>query len=155
MYYISESDFKLWTGRIKPQKNDIIISKTGRVGAIAQILDDNEYCIGRNLVLIRPDDRKIEPHYLRYYMLSPFFRREVERLTHLGTILRSLHVVQVPKLKIIIPSKGEQKQIASIFETIYKKIEIEKRKKVVFQELFKTMLHKLMTGEIRLKDVEV
>ncbi|MBE0516999.1 MAG: hypothetical protein IBX41_06370 [Methanophagales archaeon] len=46
-------------------------------------------------------------------------------------------------------------QIAHILSTVDKKIEIEERRKTTLKELFKTMLHKLMTGEIRLKDVEI
>ena len=36
-----------------------------------------------------------------------------------------------------------------------KKIEIEERRKATLKELFKTMLHKLMSGEIRLNEEEI
>ncbi len=63
-----------------------------------------------------------------------------------------------PKLAtytIPLPPIEEQKQIAHIFSTLDKKIEIEKRRKEVLKRLFKTMLQKLMSGEIRLKGVEI
>ena len=32
---------------------------------------------------------------------------------------------------------------------------MEKRRKATLKELFKTMLHKLMSGEVRVKDIEL
>jgi len=58
-------------------------------------------------------------------------------------------------IQIPLPSLQEQQEIARILSTTDKKIEVEEKRKVTLEELFKTMLHKLMTGEIRLKDVEV
>jgi len=56
---------------------------------------------------------------------------------------------------IPLPPLEEQKQIARILSTVDRKIEIEQRKKELLKELFKTMLHKLMSGEIRLKEVDL
>jgi len=55
---------------------------------------------------------------------------------------------------IPLPPLSEQREIARILNTVDKKIELEERRKATLKELFKTMLHKLMTGEIRVRDVE-
>jgi len=57
--------------------------------------------------------------------------------------------------KIPLPPLSEQKQIAHILSVLDKKIEVEQKRKQVLKELFKTMLHKLMSGKIRLKEVEI
>jgi type I restriction enzyme S subunit len=59
------------------------------------------------------------------------------------------------KMKISCPSEGEQTEIAHILQTIDQKIEIHEKKKSALQDLFKTMLHKLMTAEIRVHDLEI
>jgi len=51
-------------------------------------------------------------------------------------------------LKLPLPSLPEQREIAEILQTIDQKIEIEKRKKELYEELFKTMLNKIMNQEI-------
>ncbi|MDI6810906.1 MAG: restriction endonuclease subunit S [archaeon] len=56
---------------------------------------------------------------------------------------------------IPLPPLPEQHQIAHILSTVDKKIEVEERRKATLKELFKTMLHKLMTGEIRVNKVEL
>jgi len=74
---------------------------------------------------------------------------------HAKTTLPSLQKHDLETFLIPLPSVEEQKQIAHILSTIDRKIEVERRRKQVLKELFKTMLHKLMSGEIRLKEVEI
>lgn len=52
-YYVSKEDYEEWTKRIELSGGEIIISKTGRVAAIAQIPGYIKTGIGRNLVAIR------------------------------------------------------------------------------------------------------
>jgi type I restriction enzyme, S subunit len=49
----------------------------------------------------------------------------------------------------------EQQETARVLMTIDETIEIHKAKKSALQDLFKTMLNKLMTGEIRVKDLDI
>jgi len=53
------------------------------------------------------------------------------------------------------PPFSEQQEIAHILSTVDKKIEVEEKRKATLKELFRTTLHKLMAGEIRLKDMEI
>lgn len=61
----------------------------------------------------------------------------------------------ISAFKIPFPPLSEQQQIAHILSTMDKKIEIEERRKTMLKELFKTMLHKLMAGVIRVKGVDI
>jgi len=65
------------------------------------------------------------------------------------------HYPLLREREIPLPPLEEQKEIAHILSVVDKKIEIEQRRKEVLKQLFKTMLHKLMSGEIRLKNVEI
>ncbi len=49
----------------------------------------------------------------------------------------------------------EQREIAAILDAIDRKIDLQRRKHAVLDELFKTLLHKLMTGKIRVKDLDL
>jgi type I restriction enzyme, S subunit len=52
------------------------------------------------------------------------------------------------------PPVNEQQEIARILSTVDIKIEAEENRKSALQTLFKTMLHQLMTGKVRVKDLE-
>ena len=58
---------------------------------------------------------------------------------------------QVHALRVGAAPLQEQRQIASCLSSIEKKIEVEEKRKTAPQALFKTMLHHLMTGKIRVK----
>ncbi len=56
---------------------------------------------------------------------------------------------------IPLPSIQEQEEVAPILSGVDSKIESEENRKSALQALFKTMLHQLMTGKVRVKDLEV
>ena len=53
-----------------------------------------------------------------------------------------------------VPPKDEQREIVSILNAIDRKIDLHRRKRVVLDDLFKALLHKLMTGEISVADLD-
>jgi len=65
-----------------------------------------------------------------------------------GSTLPYLNISKISKIPTPLPPLPEQQEIAEILQTIDQKIEIEKRKKELYEELFKTMLNKIMSQEI-------
>ncbi|MDR1776674.1 MAG: restriction endonuclease subunit S [Desulfovibrio sp.] len=57
---------------------------------------------------------------------------------------------RVPK-----PSVDEQQEIVAILDAIDRKIDLHRQKRAVLEELFKALLHKLMTGEIRVDQLDL
>ena len=53
------------------------------------------------------------------------------------------------------PTLSEQREIVAVLDTIDHKIDLHWRKRAVLEELFKALLHKLMTGEIRTGELEL
>lgn len=137
--YISEEDFKIWTRRLMPRNNDIIITKTGRVGAVAMIPKKLSCCIGRNQVLLRVDNKKMLPELLLYYLLSPYFQKELKRLILSGTILESLQVKYIPKVKIPYPELEEQQKIVNFLSPIFKKKNMNLKINCILENIVKTL----------------
>jgi type I restriction enzyme S subunit len=85
--------------------------------------------------------------FARYFFMSRYFQEKI-----LESILQSaqgnVSPKQVEQVKIPLPPIPEQQEIAEILETIDQKIEIEKKKKELYEELFKTMLNKIMSQQI-------
>ncbi len=53
------------------------------------------------------------------------------------------------------PTVDEQREIVAVLDAIDRKIDLHRRKRAVLDELFKALLHKLMTGEIRVSDLDL
>jgi type I restriction enzyme S subunit len=114
-----------------------------------------EATISRHVGFIQPDRALIKPEYLRGYLESRYdYLRQLAsgngstRAALTAAILRGL---QVP----LPPSLYEQREIASILNAIDRKTDLHRRKRALLDELFKTLLHKLMTGEIRVADLDL
>ena len=56
---------------------------------------------------------------------------------------------------VVPPDKEEQREIVSILEAIDHKINLHRKKLAVLDDLFKALLHKLMTGEIRVAALDL
>lgn len=53
------------------------------------------------------------------------------------------------------PALPEQREIVAILNAIDRKIEVHRRKRVLLEQLFRTLLHDLMTGQMRVDDLEL
>ncbi|MEM2174330.1 MAG: restriction endonuclease subunit S [Candidatus Micrarchaeia archaeon] len=72
-----------------------------------------------------------------------------------NTSIPQLTVPRFSIFKIPLPPLSEQQEIAEILQTIDQKIEIEQKKKALYEELFKTMLNKLMKQEIDIEKINL
>ena len=71
-----------------------------------------------------------------------------------GTMTLSLNDVENFEIPCP-PDPIEVDEIVAIIEAIDRKIDLHRRKRAILQELFKALLHKLMTGEIRVSDLDL
>lgn len=55
--------------------------------------------------------------------------------------------------QIPLPTKTEQNEIANAFFTLEKKVEQHNTRRTALQDLFRTLLHELMTGKVRVPDL--
>ncbi|MCM8808476.1 MAG: restriction endonuclease subunit S, partial [Candidatus Omnitrophica bacterium] len=124
------------------QQNDILISVRAPVGDVN--LANQRYCIGRGLAAIRCG-KKIDAKFLFNYLI---FGKEKLIKDSSGSTFKAIKKGDLINFKIPLPPLPEQREIADILQTIDQKIEIEQKKKALYEELFKTMLNKLMNGEI-------
>jgi len=97
---------------------------------------------------------RIISDFLYQIIFTPKFIKEI-RLKALGSHQPNISAKKIGSIEIPLPPISEQQKIAHILNTFDRKIDVEERRKATFNELFKSMLGKLMTGEVRLKDVEV
>lgn len=67
----------------------------------------------------------------------------------------NLNNVVLSQLPVIYPRLDEQHDIVAILDAIDRKIELHRKKRAVLEELFKALLHKLMTGEVRVDALDL
>ena len=102
---------------------------------------------------VRRDD--VAPHFA-----AAFFGSELGTSIVAGRAISAsdgkfnLNTAAIDSLLLALPpSLSEQREIVAVLDAIDRKIDLHRRKRSVLEELFKTLLHKLMTGEMRVGEL--
>lgn len=123
-FFVTEAQYNFWIRNIEASEGDCVITNTGRIGAVAQIPYFGKFAIGRNMTAVRPNKGKVSAAYLINYLLSAYMQIETYRETDIGTILDSLNVKGIKKVKILVPQKSTLAMFESFARPIRKLIEI-------------------------------
>lgn len=120
----------------------------GRVAILGIEASCNQACAA-----VRPRNDRISTRFLYHLLTSKY--DDLRQLAH-GGQQQNLNIDIVRNFRVAVPSTtGEQEEIVAILDAIDAKIDLHRRKRAVLEELFKSLLHKLMTGEIRVADLDL
>jgi len=105
----------------------------------------------QNTAAIEPGE-DLDSLYLWNYLLGQY-----ERLRNTGNLghLSHLNLGYVKALEIPLPPKHEQGQLGSVLSRLHSTIEVEEQKAGSLQTLFSSMLHLLMTGQVRVNGLNL
>lgn len=102
---------------------------------------------------IIPKNDAVLPRYLYHFLTWRY--DEIRSLAH-GGQQQNLNLEIVRDLPIVYPkTDDEQNKIITILDSIDRKIALHRQKSAVLEDLFQSLLHKLMTGEIRVVDLDL
>lgn len=88
------------------------------------------------MVLLRPNNDIINPHFLSFYLTSKECRREIYQYV-IGSTVTRINIDDILQLKIFCPSSAEQEKIVNFLTAIDRKIDqTEKFKKGLLQKMF-------------------
>lgn len=119
----------------------------GRVAILGLNAATNQACAA-----IKPHDQdQILTWYLFYYL--QYHYQDLRDLGH-GANQRNLNMELIKSFPLCFPEKGEQNEIVNVFKSIDKKIGFSVKKKYILKDLFRTLLHQLMTAQIRVHEIE-
>jgi type I restriction enzyme, S subunit len=137
-------------GRIIPKNSILVVCIGSTLGKIA--LSYEECITNQQINAIICENFKVNPFFVYYFLL----KNQGLLKAYAGTTTKPIVKKSLFETFLIpLPPLLEQREIAEILQTIDQKIEIEKRKKELYEELFKTMLNKIMNQEIDVEKIEV
>lgn len=146
--YITEQGLKNSNTWLVP-KNSILLSMYGTAGEVK--ITGREVAISQNVLGIIPNENVFLVEFAYYALL--WARNYTLHLITDVTIFKHFTLAKAKQLVLPLPPLHEQRAIARVLRTVDKKLQAEEARKQALEELFKTLLHNLMTGKIRVKDV--
>jgi type I restriction enzyme, S subunit len=116
-----------------------------------------DLCVHQNHIFaVRTDRDKLVPEFFAYLAQSAYGKAYFLKVAHKTTNLACINSTKLKAFPALVPSSlDEQRQIVSILDSIDRKIDLHRRKRAVLDELFRAVLHKLMTAEIRITDLDL
>jgi len=151
-FWISEEDYALWTSRIEASPGDCVITNVGRVGAVSQISFGVKAALGRNMTAIRPKVSHPFPTFLIECLLSSAMRSEIELKIDSGTILDSLNVRNIPRLRLVLPPTNLLERFELLCRPLRRRMEANHEESHTLAAIRDALLPKLISGEIRVVD---
>ena len=105
------------------------------------------YCV------LRSDNAKADPRFLYFFLITDHFDARMAGLER-GANYPAVRDSNVKNSWFPLPPLPEQKKIAHILSTIQQKTDNAQSKKSKLQDLFRTLLHELMTAKMRINDID-
>lgn len=144
------------TFRLNP--GDLLFNRTNSielVGRMAIVEDDRPAVFASYLVRLSVDDRRCLPRFLNYFMNWPATQNEIKKLASRAVGQANINASKLRTIRFPLPTLDEQQEIVAVLDSIDRKIDLHRRKRGVLDDLFNALLHKLMTGEIRVADLDL
>jgi type I restriction enzyme S subunit len=95
---------------------------------------------------LSPSDARIDTRYL-YHFLS--YRYDAIRQLAHGGQQQNLNLDIVRELLVAVPGDADsQRERVAILDDIDRKLDVHRRKRALFEDLFRSLLHKLLIGEV-------
>jgi type I restriction enzyme S subunit len=118
----------------------------GRVGLLGIEAATNQACAS-----ITPTDKKRVSSVFLYYFFE-YHYEDLRKLGH-GANQRNMNAALIRSFPLMFPKADEQAAVVTTLESLDEKRVLHERKKTQLQDLFRTLLHELMTAKIRVADI--
>ncbi len=152
---IKKSEIK----RYRLQHGDVVLTEGGDFDKLGRGFiwrSQLELCVHQNHVFaVRTQRNRLMPEFFAYQAQSPYGKAYFLKVAHKTTNLACINTTKLKAFPVLLPTLDEQRDIVAILEAIDRKIDLHRKKRAVLDELFKALLHKLMTGEIRVGELDL
>lgn len=139
-------------------EGDLVMSLTGTSGkedyGFTVKLPRTERTLLLNQRVARIDiaDRRLQREFAYQFLLS---RKFLDFLypTAKGMKQANLSTNAMKRIKVVLPSEQEQLEIGECLNLTDRKISLATQRALLLQDLFRTLLHELMTGKVRVGEM--
>ena len=146
--FLTPEDYQLLK-RYTISSKDVYISIAGTIGLVGVVPPDLDGAnLTENAAKIVLNDKRLDQLFLVYALSSEQGQEQIHQRAA-KTSQPKLALTRIRQIPIPLPPILEQREIARILQTIDRKIEAEENRKQALDDLFKTLLHNLMTAKIR------
>lgn len=110
--------FEALSGKDKPTKGDLLITKDGSIGRAALVKTDEDFCINQSVAVCWLRSTTMNKRYLELLSNSSFTQRFVKDKAQ-GMAIQHLSIIDFAKCPVPVPSNTEQDEIVTRVEQFF------------------------------------
>jgi type I restriction enzyme S subunit len=152
--HIHEDQWDQWTRRVVPSHGDIVFSYEATLGFFSLIPPDIRCCLGRRLALIRPRNLNGCGHFWFHQFVAAPFQALLVKYTIQGATVNRIALKQFPSYLVLNPPIALQIVFDDFVAPLWEKIHSNQAKENTLVTLRDTLLPRLISGQLRLPDVD-
>ncbi|MCF8239749.1 MAG: restriction endonuclease subunit S [Melioribacteraceae bacterium] len=147
--YVDEDTLKKIYKRIKPEKDDLLVSCSGTIGNVCLVPDNFDFAMVRSVAIIQYEKQFINPIYFEMLFQSPIIQKQIK--VELSSAVQSnLFQNSIKKITIPLPPRSEQNVIAAKIKPLSGLVNQKNEKIKNLEKLKKSLMQNLLTGEKRI-----
>jgi type I restriction enzyme S subunit len=146
------------SGAFRVNDGDLLFNRTNSfelVGRTAIFRSEREAVFASYLIRLALDPAEFHPEFVNHYFNQPSVQADLKRLASRGVSQSNISASKLKEYPVPKTSLVEQREIAGAIDTVDRTVSVHERKRATLQELFKTVLHQLMTGQIRVDKLHI
>lgn len=122
--FISHDDYLEATRKNRPQKDDILLTRIGKIGHSTVVTWDHEFSVYVTLAVIQRAP-SFNSHYMHYCMQSERYQSELRAKSLPNAVPPKINLDSLRTTKVLVPLQDEQQRIATCLSGLDDQISAE------------------------------
>jgi len=145
--YVSKEEHEKLCLRCKPEKGDLLLTKSGTIGRVAVVDTNKEFSLFESVALIKLSNDNIDKTFLSYVLNSDAFSRLYLKDTK-GVAIKHLHLVNIRTLPIIMPPLYLQIQFLDVLRVAFNNLLGDDHLLKTTEDLFSSLVQRAFRGDL-------
>jgi type I restriction enzyme S subunit len=151
---ISDGEFE----KFRVRRGDILFNRTNSLDLVGRtaIFDiEGEFVFASYLIRLRTYGKKLNPFFLNCYFNTDEIQARLKSIATRAVSQSNISATRLRGFPVPNPSLDEQDDIVAHATALDRKLAVHRAKLEQLQDLFRTLLHELMTAKTRVHELEI
>jgi len=144
--------------KFRVDHGDLLFNRTNSFDLVGRtsIFDiDGDYVFASYLIRLRTDEERLNPFFLNHYLNCASTQARLKTIATRAVSQSNISATRLKGFLIPLPSPEEQVEIVRTLDILDNKIGLHERWRDALESMFNTLLHELMTGGVRITDLDL
>jgi type I restriction enzyme S subunit len=144
--------------KFRVERQDILFNRTNSlelVGRTAIFDIEGDFVFASYLIRLRTDSTRLRPSFLNHHFNWDETQVRLKSIATRAVSQSNISAMRLRGFPIPLPSPEEQDEIVTNVDCLDRKLAVHRGKHAALTALFRTLLHQLMTAQIRVHDLDL